>query len=154
MKEHKYSSEVQTPQSCRTCSTGDTLYFLSLLLFTILSLILSCSTKTNLLCSSSIIIKFDSTWLSSFSFSLSLLNLIWIYLIKSQQKTLINSKGGFILQNPVPRRLLVFRNSIFAFTFFVLFRCEKLCLAWSPPLQILQLHPWALWWHHVEKCQL
>ena len=59
--------------------------------------------------------------------------------------------GKVYFTDPVPCRLLVFSNSIFEFTFFVLAGREKLCSAWSPPLQILLLHPWAWWWHHGGK---
>ena len=62
--------------------------------------------------------------------------------------------GKVYFTDPVPCRLLVFSNSIFEFTFFVLAGREKLCSAWSPPLQILLLHPWAWWWHHGGKTRL
>lgn len=109
---------------------------------------------TNSLCQRNVLIKFDSTWFSSLTSLLSLLNLICHLFDQITAGVLINSKHRFILQNSMPCCLLVFSNSIFAFTFFVLFGCEKLCLAWSPPLQILLLHPWASWWHHEEKSQL
>lgn len=59
-------------------------------------------------------------------------------------ETLINSKERFILQNPVPCCLLVFGNSIFAFTFFALFGHEKLCLARSPPFADSAVTPMGL----------
>lgn len=62
--------------------------------------------------------------------------------------------GKVYFKNPVACCLLVFSNSIAAFTFFVLFGCEKLYSAWSPPLQILPLRPWVSWWHHVEKSHI
>lgn len=89
------------------------------------------------------------TFVILFFFPPAEVNLPFIWSNHSRNINTFQEKVYFT--DPVPCCLLVFSNSIFEFTFFVLSGCEKLCSAWSPPLQILQLHPWAWWWHHGGK---
>lgn len=95
------------------------------------SVIRSRSIKTNSLCERSF---WPELHLPLLCFSP--LNLICITL-----RNINKFRGTVYLKNPVLCCLLVFSNSIFASTFFLLLRWERLRLARSPPSRILRLHP-------------